>query len=211
MYIKGAVVDGNHVKGSRYYLPASLFKVAYKSNVMDNNEIWKDIPGFVGIYKVSSLCGLKSIPRHIKYKDGRSFFTDGKRLSVWIGNHGYYCAALRKEGKTHRVLLHRLVAMAFIPNPENKRCINHIDGNKTNNSISNLEWCTHSENLFHGYKIGLTPKGEDHHNSKLTDAQVLEIRGAIKMGITQRNLATEYRVCQKVIWSIATRKSWKHI
>lgn len=70
-------------------------------------------------------------------------------------NQGYMCVSLQINGKAHRRRVHRLVALAFIPNPDGKSEVNHIDGNKTNNHVSNLEWCTPSENLIHAYKTGL--------------------------------------------------------
>ena len=73
-------------------------------------------------------------------------------------NYGYMYVALQIDGKAHQRRVHRLVALAFIPNPDNKSEVNHIDGNKANNHISNLEWCTPSENLKHAYKTGLREK-----------------------------------------------------
>jgi len=68
---------------------------------------------------------------------------------------GYPIVYLRKNGKSHVLTVHRLVATAFIPNPDNKPQVNHIDGNKTNNYVDNLEWCTNSENMDHAIRMGL--------------------------------------------------------
>lgn len=79
----------------------------------------------------------------------------GKYLQPAVDDAGYNRVCLRKNGTPKVVHLHRLVAAAYIPNPNNKPCINHIDGNPNNNHISNLEWCTHAENMQHAYNTGL--------------------------------------------------------
>ena len=129
---------------------------------------------------------------------------------------GYKC--VRLAGQTYRV--HRLVAMAFIPNPENKPQVNHIDGNKQNNNLNNLEWVTNQENVQHAFKIGLEKAhyGEEHGMAKLTNEDVLTIRKLYAGGITdfnnkysQRELAKMYGVKQSTIWGILHRKNWSHI
>lgn len=111
------------------------------------NEIWKDVPGYEGLYQVSS-------KGRIKRND---------RIKCQQTDHGGYCTvALSKNSIQKWVLVHRIVAMAFIANPENKRTVNHIDGNKQNNNVENLEWATHSENIIHANNMGLR---------KVTEAQ----------------------------------------
>ena len=88
---------------------------------------------------------------------------NGKRmnhgpLSTWIDNVGYEMVVLHKNNKRHYCRVHRLVAITFIPNPDNKPQVNHIDGNKTNNNVSNLEWIDNAENTQHGYDMGAYPK-----------------------------------------------------
>lgn len=88
--------------------------------------------------------------------DGRVMNTNtGRILRMRINSHGYYSAHLYKDGKDYQVPLHRLVANAFIPNPDNKPQVNHIDGNKLNNDLSNLEWVTDKENTVHAFSHGL--------------------------------------------------------
>lgn len=101
--------------------------------------IWKKIEGFQN-YSIS---------------DDGNVRNDNtmKILKQHIGNRGYYMVNLWRNNKGHWKTIHRLLAVAFIPNPENKLCVNHIDGNKKNNNINNLEWCTHSENQLHRSRI----------------------------------------------------------
>lgn len=103
-----------------------------------SEEIWKDIEGYEGLYQVSNLGRFKSVFRYFKI------------LKCTKYKDGYVRVDLYKNGKVKRYLAHRLVAQTFIPNPQNKPQVNHIDENKENNCIENLEWCTRSENMNHG-------------------------------------------------------------
>ena len=110
--------------------------------------------------------------------------------------------------------VHRLVAEAFIPNPLNKPQVNHIDGDKKNNRVENLEWCTQSENTKHAFKTGLyVPlKGEDLHNSKMTEEKVILLREMYDSGeFLLKELAEEFNISISVAWNIAKRNTWKHI
>ena len=135
-------------------------------------------------------------------------YSKRKIIKPYDNGHGYLAVQLWKNGKCKQFYIHRLVAAAFIPNPNNYREINHIDGDKTNNSVSNLEWCDRSINVKHAYDTGLKPKGEKHFNHKLTENQVAEIR-ATRGKITQRELANKYGVTQGLIYAIQTNKCWK--
>lgn len=118
-------------------------------------EIWKDIPGYEGYYQASNLGNIRSLSRIVRYKNSGIRKYPGKRLSAEKMKDNYQRVVLMKEGVKTKFRIHRLVAMAFIPNLNNKPFINHIDGNKSNNVVDNLEWCTASENIVHADKHGL--------------------------------------------------------
>ncbi|WP_052493601.1 NUMOD4 domain-containing protein [Levilactobacillus brevis] len=139
-------------------------------------EIWKDIPGFEKKYQVSNLGRIKSLDRMRRkhHYPGRVLNTT-KRLT----HDGYARVPIRDDfGKQHEYRVNKLVATVFIPNPKGKSSINHIDGNKLNNAVCNLEWVTRSENMKHAYLHGLKKPvtGTKNGNAKLTAEQVMTIR-----------------------------------
>lgn len=122
-------------------------------------EIWKDIEGFEGYYQVSNTGKVKSLKRYVD----NDFCLDGKhvveeRILKPALVQGYPTVGLAKNGKCHMRRIHRLVAQAFIPNPENKATVNHIDGDHANANVSNLEWATQRENNIHAHRTGLISK-----------------------------------------------------
>ena len=118
------------------------------------NEIWKDIPNFYG-YQISNYGRIKSIDRDIVCGD-KTIHCNGKILKQSKNQKGYLRIRISKgRNKKYTLLIHRLVALAFIENPNNYQQINHIDGNKENNYYLNLEWCNNSQNQIHAVKLGL--------------------------------------------------------
>lgn len=115
------------------------------------DEIWKPILGFEGYYEVSNLGRVRSVDRY----DRRGYLQKSHLLSPSLKKTGYEEVHLYVNHKQYTFSIHRLVAKAFINNPREVKCVNHIDGNKRNNVVSNLEWCTHGENLRKAYEIGL--------------------------------------------------------
>lgn len=120
-------------------------------------ETWKDIENYEGLYQVSSLGNVKSLSRVVVNKNGQTQAYPEKLLKPDVYRtkcSNYLRVTLCKDHKTKRYLVHRLVANAFIPNPDKKPIINHKDNNAENNNTSNLEWCTHAENMLHAQKQG---------------------------------------------------------
>ena len=111
-------------------------------------EIWKDIEGYEGLYQVSNFGRVKSLDRYV-LRNGNSLFVNGIVLSQ-LNNRGYLTVRLCNSGKYKNYLVHRLVANAFIRNDNNYSEINHIDENKHNNHVDNLEWCDRKYNVNYG-------------------------------------------------------------
>lgn len=120
-----------------------------------NTEIWKPVVGYEWRYEVSNLWRVKSIGYYVRkwrWWDNQKIYKS-KFLTPNKWKRGYYTIKLPKKWKRVTSTLHRIIAIAFIQNPENKPHINHIDWNKLNNCVENLEWCTHTENMSHLFNI----------------------------------------------------------
>lgn len=172
-----------------------------------NSEIWKDIEGYEKLYKVSN------------YGD---VYSERKKIVLVKDNSDprYMRTTLCKNGVCKRFSIARLVAKTFIPNPYNKKTVNHINGNGCDNNVSNLEWATQSENIKHkfyvlGYKIPQSVKdkrslirGNKHPSAKLTENDVIKIKRKIMLGFKNVDLAKEYGVTAENICAIKTGKTW---
>jgi hypothetical protein len=161
-------------------------------------EEWRDVVGFEGRYKVSNL--------------GRIQNAKGVMMKFQVNRGGYERLTLRHDDhKDYDFTVHRVVAYAFIPNIENKPQINHIDGNRRNNNVDNLEWCTQSENILHAFKLGNKDQSGIHNNmAKITEKIVRDIRKRSKTEL-QKNLAKEYSLSKANICMIVNRKTWAHV
>lgn len=159
----------------------------------------------------------KPIPGHPDYlasPDGRIYSEKSRRyLSLSNCNQfGYFQVQLWRNGTKVTKKVHRLIAQAFIPNPKKLPFINHKDGNKWNNHVRNLEWCTNAENQAHAKKLGLNAFGERHGGAKLTEKQVLKIRDLYAAGNqSYRKLAKRFGVSAGTICAIVRRKLWTQI
>lgn len=161
-------------------------------------EIWKDIVSYDG-YQVSSLGNVKSFKR----------YPEGKILAPQVSHKGYLLVALFKDGKHKTLSVARLVAQSFVPNPDGLPQVNHIDGNKLNNCVENLEWVTNAENMQHAVASGLIKLGEDRSSAKLTNEQVVFIRENPD-GLTNYQLADMFGVAQPIISYIQRGLSYKN-
>lgn len=152
--------------------------------------VWRDIPNFEGLYQVSNLGQIKSASRKIFNGKG-CYISQDKILLQRKNKKGYNVVDLSKQCKNYHCLVHRIVASAFIPNYENKPQVNHKDGDKNNNMVTNLEWCNNSENQLHAYKLGLN-KRTDKSGRKRKSVQLFDLNG---------NLVNEF-------YSIAETTKW---
>ena len=167
--------------------------------------IWKDINNYEGLYAVSNTGEVKSYPK----KKG-SFHKLETLLTLSVKRNGYLQAALSKDNKVRHVLVHRLVAIHFLPNPDALPQVNHINGIKTDNRSENLEWVTSSDNLKHSYKIGLQRQdGEYHATKKLNWEKVRLIRTLHANGVDTHTLSNQFGVHSGHINSIIANKFWK--
>lgn len=118
-------------------------------------EEWRPIVSCMGYYEVSSIGRIRNVPRPTNGKGG-SVYKKKQKICVLVpDSYGYIRKCLSINNKKIFLAVHRCVAEAFIPNPENKPCVNHINGIKNDNRVENLEWCTYSENSIHAFKTGL--------------------------------------------------------
>ena len=158
------------------------------------NEEWRDVSGYERLYQVSNLGRVRSLDRWRKNGSGE-YKQKGRILNQGDTTTGYKQIVLNKDKKRKTLKVHRLVAIAFIPNPENKPNVNHIDGNPHNNNVENLEWCTQAENVQHAINTGLKRCNiidkeilEDmHYNKKMSTQAIAKEFGVTKM-IIIRNM-----------------------
>lgn len=172
-------------------------------------EQWKDIIGYEGLYQISNKGCIKSLQRTVK--NGRGYrIVREKLISIGTNEHGYKIVLLYKNNKQVPFRVHRLVAIHFIENRMGLPEVNHIDGNKANNVVENLEWVSSSKNKKHSYEIGLRKVrvGENGANAKLSENQAREILESTS-GVSE--LAKKYCVSKGCIGGIKGRRTWKHI
>jgi hypothetical protein len=135
-----------------------------------------------------------------------------KIKSQYIGSTGYYMVSFSYNNKSKPQRVHRLLASTFLKNIHNAKFINHIDGNKLNNDLNNLEWCTHSHNMKHAFETGLVNNtGEKNGMSKLNLDKVTIIKKLLKDGISQQKIANIFNVSRSAILKIHLGKTWNHI
>lgn len=170
-------------------------------------ELWRKIPGYESSYEASNLGRIKS---NLGLKD--------RIMKQSLKKMGYFHVDLYKKGVPYTTSVHRIVALTFIENKEEKEQVNHKNGVKTDNRVENLEWCSREENIKHAFINKLNHRGERIRQSILKEHQVKEIRAKYKPptghygnGRSQRSLAKEYGVNQGTIWNILNNKTWCHV
>jgi hypothetical protein len=172
--------------------------------------MWKDIKGYEGLYQINEYGEVKSLSRIVINNGGKQVLPE-RILKPSVVGKGYLKVDLRKNNKTKRYYIHKLVAEHFLENKYNYKIVNHKDGNKLNNHYKNLEWVTYSQNNIHAYENNLKQKGEKYYNAKLTDEQVKKIIINGKGNNTYQEIADIYGVARATIRDILIKKTWKHI
>ena len=173
-----------------------------------NMEVWKDIDGYIGLYKISNLGNVKALLKKTKFGNNYKIYPD-RIVNTWKDKKGYCYVTLSDNGIKKNYLVHRLVCQAFLNNLENKPQVNHIDGIKYNNNLINLEWCTSKENINHAIDNKLMNiKGISNYQSKFSEKQIIEIRNN---KLSQQKIANIYNVSQSIISRIKLLKSYKDV
>lgn len=163
-------------------------------------EIFKDIQGYEGLYKISNMGRVKTLSK----KFPNIIFLKSTK------NNRYPNVSLSKNNKSSSKLISRLVAQTFIPNPNNFETVNHKDKNKNNNRVNNLEWLSIKDNIRYSIE---EHQGENNGQHKLTEKQVIEIKKIKESNpqITIRYISTLFNVTEQNIGLICRNKAWKHI
>lgn len=176
-------------------------------NLIDSTEIWKDVPGFEQQYQVSNFGHICGKSRTVNVNGG-SWVKPSQIMKNGITSHGYPHITLCISGKKHTCLVHRLVMWAFVGPQEKGMEVNHIDGNKTNNHIANLEYLSRSDNTIHAFRTGLMTRKRRLKNCKLTDEQVREIRRGYIMGEYNPGKKFGYRRWRSILVAKGEMYSW---
>jgi hypothetical protein len=181
-------------------------------------ETMQDIPQWERLYAAATDGKIWSHPKTVTVGiNGGSYQRPGQWLTQTppTKRTKHLRVYLARNGKKTPFLVHRLIALTFIPNPESLPIINHIDGNPANNNVSNLEWCSYRHNAVHAYNSGLTllpnQRGENNSNSTLTEATVIEMRNAFDGGLSSAAVARQFGIQPKTAYDAIHGRRWGHV
>lgn len=176
---------------------------------MTELEQWKPISGYEDLYLCSNYGRIKALPKIVVYSNGKLYKYEEKILAPNY-SMGYRTVSLVKNKVKSTHDIHRIVAQLFIPNPNKKPFVNHLDGDRSNSFYRNLEWSTNSENQFHSYKqLGrIAVWGEKNGQSKLKIEDINQIRKLRADGMTIKSIALQFGVCAESIRKIIIGKTW---
>lgn len=204
------------------------YRIHDEKALNNNAEVWRDIVGYEGLYQVSNFGRVKSLKRKYINQYGefgeKEEFIKAQRLSAFDKSRkdtkGYFVVSLADNDRGKWVRVHRLVATAFLPNPDNLPEVNHKDGNKQNNNVENLEWVSHAQNCLHAWRSGLRKKGEaervrkiKEHNlglKNISKEMVLDIFQNCKYGkkgYSANAFADKYGICVQTVCNIKDLKN----
>ena len=179
----------------------------------DTTEEFIDIQGYEGQYQIGTRGTVISLEREKSGKGNSTYHMPQRALTTQTNKSGYVSLKLiDMYGVAKKIDVHRLVALNWIDNPLDKPQVNHIDGNKSNNSIENLEWNTAAENMAHASMMGLMVRGEKHWKTSLTKKQVTDIKRIVETGLfTNNEIAEKVGTNPVNISRIKNGKRWAHI
>ncbi len=172
-------------------------------------EQWKPIDGWKDLYEVSNVGRIHALERTVYFIDGRiRIFPEHIMVNQTNPATGYVMVPLSRDNRTRHYYVHRLVAKAFVPNPENKKYVNHLDGIRCHNTFDNLEWSTHQENIQHAYATGLARilRGEEKPNVKVTWQAAHQLRTDV-WNVVQA-WAIAHDVHTQTAWDIIAGRNW---
>jgi hypothetical protein len=181
---------------------SEISKIKLVPQLSGLTEYWVDISNYEGYYQISN---------YGRVKNSKT----GKTLKPYL-TRGYPRVSLHNDSGRKCKLVHRLVAEAFLPNPQNKSDVNHLNGCKTDANVCNLEWVSASENMSHAHSNGLRPlvntQGEKNGFSKLTEFQVRQIKHLLADGkLTQKTIGSQFNVSRSTVKDIKSGKRWGHL
>ncbi len=172
-------------------------------------ERWKPVKGYKGKYKVSNAGRVKSMPRTRPYPTGPRKINGRVLVKIKGKQSGYMFVSLCKNGVVKQHKVSRLVAIAFIPNPKNKPTVNHRNGDKANDTVSNLEWATHKENHKHASKFGLKAFGERNSSATITQKIAVKIKRLMKAGWKRAELMKRFKLSPMAYHGIKRGLTWR--
>ena len=166
-------------------------------DLFEDSEVWVNIAEYGDKYQICN------IGEKVRNKKGKILYTQ-------IHSNKYYMVQLCQKGKMKLHTIHRLKAIAFVPNPNNLDCVNHIDGIRTNNDVSNYEWVTKKENIKHGYLRSISENRKHNLNQRFMKDDIIEIRDMFKNGIRRATISKIYSVNATTIDDIVKRYTWDY-
>lgn len=176
---------------------------------------WHPFPGYEGRYEITRDGRVRSLSRLVNSPaTGGQRRIKGKELKLQSIKGYWGFLAISEDGRKTTAYVHRALATLFVPNPDDKPHVNHIDGRKQNNGPSNLEWATHAENMRHAFNTGLAPRpksgpGEESPAAKLDWEKVDHIRALLNLGATQASIARKFGLTKGTIGFIARNETWR--